>query len=547
MVDRRAEDLEAQGHAALTGGDHVGARAAFDAALQQRESPEVLFGLAQAIHLSGDCHQAGTLYDRAFQAYRASGQPLAAARVARIRAYQCHLDGDWTLAGGWLARARRLVTDHGRSDGVEHQWLELFDTMADGDVPRRERRLRAVTAAAGRLGDANLECDALGMLGQLCVAVGRVEEGMALLDEALTAVCAGEVDEWVVVEGAFCLMLSACEITQDVPRAQRWVRSGDAIVAGRGVTSVGALCRGYYGGILLAAGRYPEAERTLVEAIRGLQDGYDLARRNALARLADVRVRQGRLEGAAQLLDGLEEHADAAHPLAALHLARGEHAMARERIQRALPSSTGVTAARLQALLVEVHLAEGDLAAAGAVAEQLADQGQQAGTPHLRGTVALTRGRVAHVATPADAVTWLRQAVTAFADAGMPLELAMSRLEMARAVAATQPEVAVAEATAALRTFEELDAARLTDQAAALLRQLGAPVRVGPKGVGALTKREEEVLGLLGHGLSNPEIAERLVISRKTVEHHVGRVLMKLGLRNRAEAAVLAARRSEVV
>jgi DNA-binding NarL/FixJ family response regulator len=102
--------------------------------------------------------------------------------------------------------------------------------------------------------------------------------------------------------------------------------------------------------------------------------------------------------------------------------------------------------------------------------------------------------------------------------------------------------VATVEARAALAGFQRLRAARHVDAAAALLRSLGVRIGTAVRSDGRLTNREAEVLELLGHGLSNPQIAERLFISRKTVEHHVGNILGKLGLRSRAEAAAYATR-----
>src|SRR5690606_23405987 len=104
---------------------------------------------------------------------------------------------------------------------------------------------------------------------------------------------------------------------------------------------------------------------------------------------------------------------------------------------------------------------------------------------------------------------------------------------------------AIAEGRAALACFERLGATGPRDRASALLRDLGDTGRTRPRtgdDLTGLTRREREVLDLVRRGLSNAAIAERLYISPKTAEHHVGRILSKLGVRNRAEAAALAVR-----
>lgn len=129
-----------------------------------------------------------------------------------------------------------------------------------------------------------------------------------------------------------------------------------------------------------------------------------------------------------------------------------------------------------------------------------------------------------------------------FARLDLPLETARVRFELASALAETQPDIAMSLAGRAITSFEQLGAAADADEAASFLRSPGAPRRTGPRQAGTLTKREHEVLHLVGLGLSNPEIAQRLFISRKTAAHHVSNLLAKLGLRNRAEAVAYAAR-----
>jgi DNA-binding CsgD family transcriptional regulator len=194
-------------------------------------------------------------------------------------------------------------------------------------------------------------------------------------------------------------------------------------------------------------------------------------------------------------------------------------------------------------LLGEAEIAQDQHQSAAERGRKLVDLGETcrvaaARGQRLQGRALAAGGHVAQAGAHLDA------ALSAFVRLEMPLESARTRLLCARVLAEQEPEVAVAQMQLALTAFEDLGAGRDADDAAAFLRQLGVKAaRVGPRGVEVLTKREREVLSLLAEGLSNPEIAARLYLSRKTVEHHVAHVLAKLGVRNRAEAAAEAVRR----
>jgi DNA-binding NarL/FixJ family response regulator len=543
MASAAVEALVAEGCDAFERGDADASRAAFEAALAVHESGEALEGLARALYLAVDYPGSIEAHERAFAAYREEGDTLAAARAARILFWMNgQLYGDWAVADGWFARAERLLTEAGE-DTLEHGWIEFMQANRE-PYERRVARFQAALEFGRRFGDPDLEFAALGRLGEALVTLGRVEEGMLALAESLTAICAGEVRDLNIVEGVFCAMFIACERVQDVPRAEEWVRAADEMIRRRGIVALGAHCRAHYGGILTAAGRWQEAEAELGEAARVFARGYQAKRANVLTRLADLRVRQGRLEEAAVLLEGLEQHSDAARPLAALHLARGETALAREALERRLPDPGAELPGdgALLALLVDVCLAEAAVDGAAAAAERLAQLARRFPSPYLDASAALARGKVCVASGSGDAKACLHHALDAFSLAQMPVDLARARLELARAASREQPEVAVAEAKAALEAFERMQAARDADAAAALLRSLGAAGRSAPNRGAALTRREAEVLELLGHGLSNAEIASRLFITTKTAEHHVGHILAKLGLRNRAEAAAYATR-----
>lgn len=527
-------DGVAVGRTALAEGRWEDARAAFSAVA---DAPEALDGLAEVSYRLGDYDGAIDLRERAYAGFRARGETRYPAVLA---AYHLAFDyaavhGNMATAGGWLERGKRLASVSG--DCPERGWVELACVLATEDIDEKERHIAAARDIARRFGDADLEFDALAYSGVCLVERGRVDEGMRRLDEAAAATRGGEVRSFTAAGEILCKMLLACELVLDVRRAEQWTGVADALGRRSNLTWASAICRMHYGAILIEAGRWAEAEEELGTSVRVYRGCYRALCSGSVVRLADLRVRQGRLEEATQLLVGHEHDSYAVRPLARIRLARGEFDIAATLLRRHLAQyGDGLLQVPVLALLAEVEVAAGRVEEARALSSRLTSL---AASGPLRAIADFVAGLVD------ESVERFEAALAGFGLAGLPFDEARCRLELARVLASSAPSVAGAEAQAALAVFDRMGAGPGADAAAALLRGLGVRGRTGPRDVGVLSKREREVLALLGVGLSNPEIAARLFISRKTASHHVSSVLVKLGLRNRAEAAAFAAGRAE--
>jgi DNA-binding CsgD family transcriptional regulator len=536
-----ADDLVRLGREALAQADWERARTFFKQAAEFGESAEILAGLGEAAQFCGEHARAIELKERAFAEYERRGLWAEAAELARWLAFlYVSVHGNVAAANGWMARAASVL------EGVEEcaapGWLMLDRAPWTSDASEREQFAIGAIAIARRYGDRDLEFDAISLLGEAYVASRCVTEGMTLLDQAMTAVAAGEVTGVGAAGEIYCRLLSACERATDVRRAEQWLEAATRFEAWG--EFVPPTCRTHYGGILIALGRWEEAERELLAAVRIFEPGYWASQLFPLLRLADLRVRQGRFEEAERLIEDIDWHASAKRSLARIALARGDLALAGDLVRLCLESTppSDPDRAPVLGLLVEVQLAGGDLAAAEETLDQLAHLGVERKDNRTRAVAKLAGGAVRAARGDERARADFQAALELFSGLGLALEAALARVALARALRLHAPAAAVVEARHALKAFERLGAIRDCDAAAALLRELGAPARTFPKGYGALTVRETEVLSFLAEGCSNAEIAKRLYISRRTAEHHVARILSKLGLRNRAEAAAYALR-----
>jgi DNA-binding CsgD family transcriptional regulator len=537
------EHQVAAGFQAMAAADWRVARAAFSAVLEVAEVPEALWGLATALFWLGDI--AGTIAncEKAYAAFRRRPDPMFAAGAAlSLVGYNKGYLGNTAAARGWLSRAGRII----ENEAPELRGELLGATAYVTDDPAESEALARQAAEIGRAaGNSDLELMAMHAVGQALVQQGKTEEGMALLDEAMAGVIGGEGRDPLTVAQMSCMTMVVCGSCFDLERATQWVQSLERFIDRYGCPFLYAECRTYYGRVLFENGDWTAAEALLSEAISMSTGVFPAPHAFASGTLAELRLAQGRPEEAARVLSGVEGREEAAAAVGLLRLRQGEPAVAAAVLRRRLAATSPdrLDVAAVIELLGEAEIALLDSAAAIERGRGLVALGAAHGC-HL--IVAHGERLLGHAFAATDtsaACTHLETALAAFIHAGIPYRTAQTRLLLARVLGRSDRAVAGAEARTALTVFEDLGARLDADAAAALMRELGVkPIRTGPKNVGRLTKREQEVLVLLGEGLSNPEIAGRLFLSRKTVEHHVARILSKLGLRGRAEAAALAAR-----
>ncbi|GGV36689.1 LuxR family transcriptional regulator [Actinomadura cremea] len=438
----------------------------------------------------------------------------------------------------------------------------LFDARAAyaliyaGEVATGRRRAEAVRdGARGREGD---HAQALGAAvttlslalaadGELAAALESGERGLAIVGDSRPA------------PGAFLFPhIPVAFVLLDADRpadAERVLNGGHALMERLGALSF----RPYYPGVnALRAFHFGDWETALAEAESGLVLDEEIGTRwlffaeTVLGRIAlardDLRTAERMAAETGRTLaasDAPEFAAGRGWSLwieALLLEARGEADAAARTADRAWRALAGcrLLGNRLPALdAVRLAVAAGDRGRAGTIAEAAEAYAKRAGTPTAAGLhlhcAGLAAGDTGALVASVEAY---REGARVFEHGLAAGSAAVALARDGRAADARRM------LTEALERFEPLGARREAARATAALRALG--VRPGVRrrrpdrpahGWPALTPTERNIAALVAEGLTNPQIAERVFISRYTVETHLKRIFTKLDVRSRAELA----------
>lgn len=537
--EQASGDSLAAGQAALERGEWAQAAELLRAALREGDDPLAWEGLGWAAWWLAEEEETFAARERAFQLYREAGEDAAAGRVATWIAADCReYRGEEGIGRGWLERAHRLLDP--LPESADDGWLALIDADFALNVECDLEAVAGLAAGAAEIGRRqaapDLEAVGLALEGQALVSGGDVESGMRLLEEAAAIATTDRMQLPIAAGWSLCCVLSACDGVGDFGRAEQWCEAIRRFTDRWGGRQLVGVCRTSYGRILATRGQWSEAEGELAAAIRDIDDARPGMAGTGLARLGELRARQGHPDEARELFEragpaglvGLGELAlEAGDPAGAVDAA--------ERALRRLPE--GATLDRLPPLelLTRGRIASGRLEQAEREVEVVQRAASALGTAYLRGRADLLGAELAAArGEHEDARRACEDAIDRFAEASAVYEGARARERLALALAALGRDEQARREEAAAR---------------AALQRLGALAEPTPAGgedgagpASELTPRELEVLRLVARGRSDAEIAAELVLSPHTVHRHVANVRVKLRLPSRSAAVAYAAR-----
>lgn len=539
------------GFAALERGAWNDARRSFRAALAEAESPAAFEGLGVAAWWLDDTETLFDARDRAYRLYRESGDAQGAGRVASALAVDyLLLRAEAAVASGWIQRAHRVLD--GLDLCAEQGMLAANEgTMAielDNDTVAARMHAQRVIEVGRGLGVTDLEMLGLGIQGLALVSEGAVDEGMRLLDEATAAATGGDMAEPVAIGMTCCNLMYACERVRDFDRAAQWCARIKEFSSRIGLRLILSVCRVHYASLALVRGEWDEAEAELLPLVEELAVSLPALVPDAVGHLGELRRRQGRLDEAEALLGQVAFHPAASVGLAAVALDRGDAARAgdlAERSLRAIPEGARTQRVAGCELLVRARTAAGDLDGARAALVELRDTAGAIGTPLLDAAAKAAEGAICAAEGQHDEARRLfEDAIARYVGSDAPYDAASTDLELARTLAALgRADDAAREAEAAREIFVRLGADAAGLQVTGFLEELATGgLAVSRAEDRPLTDREVEVLRLVAGGLSDAEVAERLVLSEHTVHRHVANIRGRLGVSSRSAAVAQAAR-----
>ena len=514
--------------------------------LADRSSPlagEDLELLATAAYLLGRVEESMQALQRAQQIHAEGGDPRRAARCAFWLWFHLINQEELAQASGWLARANRLL-EHEQQECAERGYMLIpvaFQHVVAGDYTGAQRAAGRAAAIGRRAADADLVAFALVLHGRAMVREGRVGEGLALLDEAMVAVVAGELSP-PVAGTVYCSMIDACQEISEWRRAHEWTAALTAWCEKQPdmITFTGQ-CLVHRAQILQLHGAWPQAveeakragERLVQGADRRVSGAAFYQQAEVYRVLGDFTAADDAYRQASRW--GLEPQPG----LALLRLAQGRTSAAAAAIRRVLAeTSERFRRGKLLPAKVEIMLAVGDRPAARDAADELTGISERYDTPTLRATAGAAHGAVLLAEGDARAaVVALRGAWQMWRELDAPYEAARVRVLVGLGCRALGDEEAAAlDLDAARSVFAQLGAAPDLARLERLDERKAASSRHG------LTMRELQVLGLLAAGRTNHAIASDLVLAEKTVDRHVSNIYTKLGVSSRAAATAYAYR-----